>query len=93
MFHTRKFVFVATLLISAVAIAQDTQSTRAAGVVKSVQGNVISVKSDDGADLTVNVPDGARISRTADLKTTTEAQIVLYGTGGSHDSRRSYRDR
>ena len=75
MLHSRKIAFFLALVCACAAIAQDAAATRATGVVKSIQGNVISVKSDDGADITINVQDGTRISRTADLKTTTPGQF------------------
>jgi hypothetical protein len=61
------------------AYGQDAQATRAVGAVKSIQGSVISLKTDAGADLTINVADGARLLRTApgqtDLKTASPIQL------------------
>lgn len=78
MLHSRKFVFVLALLCASTAVGQEAPATRALGVVKTIQGNVIALKTDAGADLTVNIAEGARILRTApgqtDLKTATPIQ-------------------
>lgn len=76
MLHSRKSALLLALLFALTAVAQETPATRVAGVVKSIQGNVISLKSDDGADVTVSVTDSTRIVRTADLKTTSPAQLT-----------------
>src|ERR1041384_3234130 len=61
------------------AYGQEAQATRAVGAVKSIQGSVISLKTDAGADLTINVADGARLLRTApgqtDLNTASPIQL------------------
>ncbi len=76
MLHSRKLALLLALLCAWIAAAQETPATRVAGVVKSTQGNVISLKSDDGSDVAVNVSDSTRIVRTADLKTTSPAQLA-----------------
>ena len=78
---TRKFDFLISLVLtlSGLLLAQDAQSTRAVGAVATIQGTHISLKTDTGADLTVNVADGARVLRMApgqtDLKTAATIQL------------------
>jgi hypothetical protein len=81
MLALRKFAVLLVLLTAAAVIAQDTQAIRTGGVVKAIQGNVISLKTDAGAEITVNVPEGARVSRTADLKTASASQLSEIQTG------------
>ena len=78
---TRKFGLLISLVLtlSGLLIAQDAQSTRAVGAVATIQGTTISLKTDTGAELTVNVADGARVLRMApgqtDLKTAATIQL------------------
>jgi hypothetical protein len=62
------------------AAAQDSQPTKTVGAVTAVQGNVISLKTDAGAVITVTVADGTHILRTApgqtDLKTATPVPLT-----------------
>jgi co-chaperonin GroES (HSP10) len=87
MFATRKLalLFLLILGLSGAALAQDAPAARAVGAVKTIQGNVISLKTDAGADVTIHVSEGARILRTApgqtDLKTATPIQLSEVQTG------------
>ena len=76
MLHSRKSALLFAVLFALNAIGQDTTASRVAGAVKSTQGNVIALKSDDGSEITINVTDSTRIVRTADLKTTSPAQLT-----------------
>jgi co-chaperonin GroES (HSP10) len=79
------FLFLPILGLSGAAMAQDAAAARAVGAVKAIQGNVISLKTDAGADVTIHVSEGARILRTApgqtDLKTATPIQLSEVQTG------------
>jgi hypothetical protein len=81
MFATRKLalLFLLVLGLSGAALAQDAPAARAVGAVKAIQGNVVSLKTDAGADVTIHVSEGARILRTApgqtDLKTAAPIQL------------------
>jgi Domain of unknown function (DUF5666) len=87
MVDTRKLVLFCTLVLGLVATAfpQDAPSKNSVGSVKAIQGNVISLKTDAGADLTINVADGARLLRTApgqtDLKTASPIQLTDIQSG------------
>lgn len=76
----RKFAALALLLLTAASgVAQQASSARALGTVKTIQGNNISLKTDDGGDVAVSVADSARVLRMApgqtDLKTATAIQL------------------
>lgn len=97
MSYLRKLALAIALLCASIAVAQETPATRALGVVKTIQGNVISLKTDAGADVTINISDGARVLRTApgqtDLKTATPIQASdvqagdrILARGNSSDS-------
>src|SRR3954453_10216995 len=87
MVDTRKFAFLCLLILGVVAsaLAQDAPAKSNVGSVKAIQGNTISLKTDAGADLTVNVADGARLLRTApgqtDLKTASPIQLTDIQSG------------
>jgi co-chaperonin GroES (HSP10) len=87
MFASRKLalLFLLILGLTGAAMAQDAPAARAVGAVKAIQGNVISLKTDAGADVTIHVSEGARILRTApgqtDLKTATPIQLSEVQTG------------
>ena len=49
-------------MLSGLALAQ--QNTRAIGTVTGVSGNTITLKSDTGSEMTINVPATARVLRT-----------------------------
>ena len=54
-----------SLAIPAIGHTQAAASSRVIGTVASVSGNSVSVQQDSGSAVTVNVPDGANIVRTA----------------------------
>ena len=61
---------VATILILAAALsgplaAAETSSVRISGTVDKLDGRILSVKSKDGQELTINLPDGVRITALA----------------------------
>src|SRR5215472_6993195 len=47
---------------------------RKVGTIKSISGNTLVLKVDNGPEVNVTVQDSTRVLRTADLKTTTPAQ-------------------
>lgn len=78
MFAIKKLAAIAVAVLAiGTAVAQ--QSARAVGTVKTIQGNNISLKTDEGADVAVTVADAARVLRMApgqtDLKTATAIQL------------------
>jgi hypothetical protein len=60
-------------------------STRAVGAISAIHGNVITLKNDDGSDITVNTQEGTRFARIApgekDLKNATPLQLRDLQTG------------
>src|SRR4051812_25363178 len=87
MFVHRKFISLALLsfALTCCSIAQDAQTARALGTIKTIQGSSIALKTDAGADMTITVSDGARILRTApgqtDLKTAATIQLSAVQAG------------
>lgn len=81
MFLPRKSaaVFTLALALAGALFAQEAATNRAVGAVKSIQGNVIALKNDAGAEVTINVIDGARVLRMApgqtDIKAATPIQL------------------
>ena len=76
----KKLVMAVALAGVAGVLAQDTPKPPAkiVGTVKSVSGTTLNLKADSGADVTVAVPEGARIQRLApgqDLKSATPMQL------------------
>jgi len=76
----KKLVMAVALAGVAGVLAQDTPKPTAkiVGTVKSVSGTTLNLKADSGADVTVAVPEGARIQRLApgqDLKSATPMQL------------------
>ncbi len=76
----KKLVVAVALAGVAGVLAQDTPKPTAkiVGTVKSVSGTTLNLKADSGADVTVAVPEGARIQRLApgqDLKSATPMQL------------------
>src|SRR5260370_35128822 len=73
--------FALAAAISVFALAQDAPkpAAKVLGTVKSVSGTTLNLKADSGADVTVAVPEGARVLRLApgqtDLKTATPLQF------------------
>ena len=82
MVDTRKFAFLCSLILVLClnVFAQDAPAKSSVGSVKGIQGNVISLKTDAGAEQTIHVADGARLLRTApgqtDLKAASPIQLT-----------------
>jgi hypothetical protein len=84
LFHNAILPAALVCLLSAAFAEQDTQPTatdmaKVVGAIQSISGNTLSLKQDDGAEATVTVQDGTRLTRVApgqkDLKSATPIQL------------------
>src|SRR5207248_3036837 len=69
--------YVCALLLPLAATAQETAAGRAVGTVKSVGPNVVYVATDAGAEVSVLVPDGARVLELAAGQTNLSAATAI----------------
>src|SRR3954469_663569 len=72
---------VATLTLALTAVSAEAQNVRVRGTIEKLDGNTLSVKSRDGADLKLVLKDNARIAGVvkaslADVKASTNVAIT-----------------
>lgn len=75
-----KSVLMLCLIFAMAAMSQQPQAARALGVVNSIQGNAIALKTDAGAEVAITVAEGARLLRLepgqTDLKSATPIALA-----------------